>query len=220
MPNIKIQDLVATINGTSRYGAKYDTVHVETFISTDSPIPPEMSWYVPNGASIPKEILPLFNLTHVDMYPQTEADILKGTEDILQECKEESKTMETISDASKIILRSIMTKGSPKLIEGTQNYYSISYDYKLYPNDDNSFEFKVELPFAGLTMINGTSLVQTTITCPINSKVDSVKSFGLDLKTNTEVTQETVAQTPTKRPIVTFQYKQDPIFVINYSYSA
>ncbi|MEA5008247.1 hypothetical protein [Clostridium tyrobutyricum] len=217
MPNILIQDLTAIINGTSRNGAKYDTVHVETLITTDQPIPQNLNWYVPNGCSVPKEISDLFKANHIEMYPQTEENILKGTEDILEQAKSNSLPGTEI-DASKLLLRAVMKLSSLVPVEGTQNCYIVSYDYKIYPAQDNSFEFKVVLPFDGLTMINAKSLVQTTVTAPVNSKINSVKSYAADLSTNKEVTQETVVQTTTKRPIVTFQYKQDPIFVINYNY--
>jgi hypothetical protein len=217
MPNISIQDLTAIINGTSRYGAKYDTVHVETFITTDAPIPQNLNWYVPNGTSVPKEVLALFKATNLDMYPQTEEKLLSGTEDILAQAKSNNLS-DTELDASKYLLRSVMKLSSLTPVENTTNCYLLSYEYKVYPNDDGSFDFKVVLPFDGLGMVNGTSLVQTTITAPVNSKINSVKTFGADLSTGTEITQETVLTAPTQRPIVTFQYKQDPIFVINYNY--
>ncbi len=70
MANIRLQDLTATIAGTSRYnGGKWDTVHVETLLVTDEPLPNDMNWYVPAGVSIPPEALAMFNATGLSMFP-------------------------------------------------------------------------------------------------------------------------------------------------------
>lgn len=65
MPNVIIQDLTAVINGTSRQGAGYDTIHVETFIQTGSPIPLDSFYYVPNESSVPNKVLALFKLENL-----------------------------------------------------------------------------------------------------------------------------------------------------------
>lgn len=216
MPNIVIQDLNASIMGTSKYGAGYDTVHVETLINTDVEIPSDMNWYIPVGTSIPNEVYKVFSANKIDLYPQTENSILNGTEDILEQAKSNNFD-ETYSDAARLLLRSVMKLSSLEKVPKATNCYLISYEYKLYPSDDGSFQFKVVMPFDGLSMINGTSLVQTTVTCPIQSKIDSVRSYGSD-PNGTIVTEETVHAIDTEKPVVTFRYRQDPTFVITYNY--
>ncbi len=89
MPNIRLQDLTATINGTSRFnGGKWDTVHVETLLVTDEPLRTDMNWFVPAGVSEPHEVLAIFNAAGISMFPTLEANLLTGTEDIRDQAQQ------------------------------------------------------------------------------------------------------------------------------------
>jgi hypothetical protein len=86
---IRLQDVSVIINGTSRYnGNQFDTVHVETLLVMDEPIPSEEAWYVPNNASVPPEVLNFFKISGLDMNPKKASTILQGTEDIVKQSEE------------------------------------------------------------------------------------------------------------------------------------
>lgn len=217
MPNVKIQDLTAIINGTSRYGAEFDTVHVETLLVTDEPIPQEMFWYVPSGTSVPKEVLDFFKINKLDMYPMTESKILQGTEDI-RESAQANNLSDVENDAARFMLRAVMKKSTLTPVVGTTNCYIVSYDYKIYPVEPNNFEFKVVLPFDGLGIFPAGGRVQVTVTAPINSTINSVLTNGVD-QNGSEVSAEVITPIQnTMRPIVSFEYHLDPIYTIRYTY--
>lgn len=216
MVNLVIQDLTAIINGTSQYGAGYDTVHVETLLVTDQPIPPEMCWYVPSGTSVPKEVLEFFKVNKLEMYPMTEQKILEGTENI-KDSAVNNDLNDVMSDSARFMLRAIMKKSVLTPVPNTNNCYLVTYDYKIYPVEPNNFEFKVVLPFDGLNFVPG-GKVQVTLTAPINSQINPTLTKGIDAQGN-EVSGEqiTVIQN-TAKPIVNFMYQNDPTYVIRYNY--
>ena len=219
MPNVIIQDLTAVINGTSRQWAGYDTVHVDTFIQTDSPIPLDSFYYVPNGSSVPNEVLALFKLAKLDMYPMQESTILQGTENI-REIATSENLEGTIADASRLLLRSVMKKTSLTPVTGTSNCYIISYDYKLFPVEPNVFEFKVVLPFDGLTVNPSGNRIQATICAPIGSIINPIMTKGID--SNGNEIQESITSITSipniRKPIVSFEYQIDPEFTVQYNY--
>lgn len=218
MANIALQDLTATIHSTSRFnGNQYDLVHVETLLQTSEQLPPTANWFVPNGSSIPPEIANFFNARKISMYPMSEETILKGTDDVIQQAKN-NQVEETEKDVSMILLRSVMQKSNLELIAGTTNLYRIAYDYKLYPLKDipNAFEFKVQLPFEGLTVQAG-GQIKMSIMLPLGSQVNPDATQG------TVVGGQTIQEliTPINnvgRSIVSFQYQNDPDFIIQYHY--
>jgi hypothetical protein len=219
MPDIVLQDLTAIIHGTSRSnGNQFDLVHVETLLQTAQPIPNSMYWYVPNGNSIPPEITDFFKANKIEMYPMSEQKILNGTQDIIQQAQA-NNTANVEKDASMLLLRSIMVKGNLEQVTGTNNLYRVSYDYKLFPMKDNpnTYEFKVQLPFDGLSMQNGTSTIQLTVIMPLNAQINNTASTAQ--APNGQIIQEQITQIPNiTRSIVSFRYKQDPLTNIQYHY--
>lgn len=218
MPNITLQDLTAIIHGTSRSNNnQFDLVHVETLLQTTETIPPEMMWYVPNGTSIPPEVAAFFKALNIEMYPMTEQKILNGTQDVLQEAQA-NNTADVEKDTAMLLLRSIMVKGNLQLVSGATNLYHVAYDYKLFPLKDapNTYEFKVLLPFDGLTMQNGGAIQMTVIT-PLNAQIDNAASTAQT--PNGQIIPTQITQVPNiARNIVSFRYQQDPLTNIKYHY--
>lgn len=215
---IKLQDLTATITGTSRYNnGAFDTVHVETLLVTDKALPTEMNWYVPNGSSVPPEILSLFQATKLKMVPTLEENLLSGTEDIHEQAKE-GLVEEVKVDAAKLLARSIMKKTALIPVPGSTNTYLLHYDYKLYPTEQNknAFDFNITLPFDGLTLPNG-GRVQVSVLTPIAAKIDQTATKGID-ENGREITEQVVHLGNANRYVVNFGYQLDPDFTIRYVY--
>lgn len=219
MSNIKLQDLTATINGTSRYnGGKSDIVHVETLLVTDKPLPAETSWYVPVGVSVPPEVLGIFNSAKLSMFPTLEANLLTGTEDIREQAQQNNLS-EVMGDAAKLMMRAIMKKTPLTPVPDAPNTYHLSYDYKLYPVDGtpNAFDFAIRLPFDGLKLHPQGGRVQVTVLTPVGAKVDETATHGRDENGN-EIKEMVAPIQNSNRFAVHFGYQLDPDFIIRYVY--
>lgn len=216
---INMQDLTAIINNTSRYGLPYDTVHVETLLVTDEPLPMESCWFVPAGVSVPPEVMQFFNaasMANLPMYPIKEENILAGTEDIRQQA-EEGNLKEVMGDAAKFMLRAVMKKTPLIPLSGSSNTYMVTYDYKLYPVANNTFEFKFRLPFDGLELNTSGGRVQASVITPINAAIDPNGTKGT-AQNGADITEFVTAIPNTGRNMVSFYYQIDPEFVIQYRY--
>lgn len=219
MANVRIQDLTAIIHGTSKYnGGKYDTVHVENIIQTDDAINPNSVWYVPSGSSINPVAAALFKATNTVMYPRTEEELLKGTDDTKEEALKGDQTG-LIQDFSQLMMMSLIKKVTLSPIPDCTNLYSLSYDYKLYPKDETTktFEFISELPFSGLMVAPNGGAVQMTVIMPINSQIDAKATKGTDTS-GKEITELVTNIPQINRNVVTFKYQIDPLFNIVYHY--
>ena len=112
MPDIILQDLTAMLHDTSRYnGGQYDMVHVETIITTDSPIPQDKYWYVPSGVTANPIANTILKSLNMSMYPMSEEQLLAGTEDIFEQAKS-GNFDGTLEDSSKLMMLSLMKKQS------------------------------------------------------------------------------------------------------------
>lgn len=218
MANIVLQDLTAIMHSTSKYnGNQFDSVHVEILLQTDVALTPENQWYIPSGVSVPNAILEFFKATNIAMYPMLANEVIAGTEDIIAQ-SEAGNLQDVELDAAKLMLRAIMKKTSFTPVNGTSNLYMLSYDYKLYPMKEvpNSYEFKVQLPFSGLGMING-SRVQMTVIMPITAQIDPTATKGVAIN-GVEVNELVKPMENVNRNILSFEYHQDPVFTIRYHY--
>ncbi|OXS56436.1 hypothetical protein B0G93_12113 [Bacillus sp. V-88] len=215
--NIKLQDVSVILNGTSRYnGNQFDTVHVETLLVTDEPIPAEETWYVPNSNSVPPEVLNFFKIAGLDMNPKKASTILAGTEDI-KEMSESENLQGVMEDSARFMLRAIMKKAPLTSVAGATNTYVLSYDYKLYPiNETNDFQFEVRVPFDGLKLSNG-GRVQVTVMAPVGAKIDPNLTKGID-ENKREISEQIAPLSNVNRQIVSFAYQLDPDFTIYYKY--
>lgn len=215
---IRLQDVSIVINGTSRYnGNQFDTVHVETLLVMDEPIPVEETWYVPTGASVPPEVLDFFKIAGLDMNPKKASTILEGTQDILEQSEKEN-LQEVMVDSARFMLRAIMKKAPLTPISGSPNTYLLSCDYKLYPiNGTNDYEFKVHVPFDGLEVATNGGRVQLTIMTPIAAKIDPTLTKGID-ENNLEIAEQISPVANVNRNIVSFAYQIDPDFTVRYRY--
>ncbi|WP_408033826.1 MULTISPECIES: hypothetical protein [Bacillaceae] len=216
--NIRLQDVSVVINGTSRYnGNLYDTVHVETLLVMDEPIPAEETWYVPNGSSVPPEVLNFFKIAGIDMNPKKASTILQGTEDIREQAEGEN-LQGVIEDAARYMMRAVLKKTPLTAISGSPNTYLLSYDYKIYPiNNGTDYEFNIRVPFDGLTVAGNGGRVQLTIITPIGAQIDTSLTKGVD--ENGQEISELVSPVPNvNRQIVSFAYQIDPDFIVRYRY--
>jgi len=215
---ITLQDATVVINNTSRYNNKqYDTVRVETLLTTTEALPNEMTWYVPSGTSIPPEVASLFKAKNIRMFPQREETLLKGTEDIIEQSKAEN-VLGVLEDASNLLLRAVLKETPLTPITGSPNTYTLSYEYKLFPIDteNNTFEFFIILPFDGLAVAQG-GRVQMTILTPIGAKIDPNETKGI-ADTGEEISEMVADITHTNRQVVSFGWQNDPAFTVRYSY--
>lgn len=216
--NIKLQDVSVIINGTSRYNEnQYDTVHVETLLVMDEPIPAEETWYVPNNTAVPPEVLSFFNIAGMDMNPKKASTLLAGTEDILQQSEAEN-LQGVMEDSARFMMRAIMKKSPLTAISGSPYTYLLSYDYKLFPiNNGSAYEFDIRVPFDGLKVAPNGGRVQLTIVTPIGAKIDGTLTKGID--ENKQEIAELVSPIPNvNRQIVSFAYQIDPDFTVHYTY--
>jgi hypothetical protein len=216
--NIRLQDVSVVINGTSRYnGNQYDTVHVETLLVMDEPIPPEETWYVPTGSSVPPEVLYFFKIAGLDMDPKKASTILEGTQDIVEQSEKEN-LQGVMEDSARLMLRAIMKKAPLTPISGSPNTYLLSYDYKLYPiNGTGDYEFKIHVPFDGLLVAPNGGRVQLTIMTPIGATIDPSLTKGTD-ENNNEIGEQISPVPNVNRNIVSFAYQLDPDFTVHYKY--
>ena len=223
MVNIILQDLTAIIHGTSTSitnpAKKYDLVHVETLLKTSEPLPPTANWYVPNGTSIPPEIADFFKARNISMYPMSEETILQGTEDVIAQAKN-NQVENTEKDVSMILLRAVMTKSNLTIVADANNLYHVAYDYKLYQVKDipNTYEFKVQLPFNGLAIpTGGQAKIKMAVLLPLDAQVNPNATKGIVVGGQT--IQQLTTQIPNVgRQVVSFEYHNDPDFVIQYHY--
>lgn len=219
MANVRLQDLTAIIHNTSRSnGGKYDLVHVENLIQTDTPVESTLSWYVPAGVSPTPIASELLKSSKLAMYPRTEAELLDGTQDIIQEAQN-GKASDLIDDFAKLMMLCMMKKATLTPVEGATNLYILSYDYKLFPNSTTptNFKFSTELPFKGLTMASNGGKVQMTVLMPLGAVIDPNATKGT--APNNPNIQEQIVNIPSiNRNTVTFRYKIDPLFDIVYHY--
>lgn len=216
--NIKLQDVTATIHQTSLYnGGKFDTIHVESLIVTDQPIPNTDTWYVPNSKPIDPLFNSIFQIAKMNPEPTNASliqDRINGFSDALQQAQNGNNT-KTDQNIVTLALLSVLSKTTLQPIEETQNTYLLSYDYKLFPINPKMFEFKITLPFAGFVIPNNQDEIQVTVVTPISAKI--VEAVGIDSANNPIVGQ--MANFPTSRKqAVSFDYRIDPKFTIKYQY--
>lgn len=220
--NIKLQDFTATIHRTSQQnGGQFDTIHVESLIITDQPIPAEDTWYIPNSKPIDPLFKEIFQETKVNPEPTQAAliqDRITAFANALTDATS-GNTDKTKNDIVTLALLSVLSKTTLNPVESTANTYILSYDYKLFPTvaGNNIFEFKVTLPFLGFIIPDNGDEIQITVVTPIGATIDQANTKGIDK--NGQAIQPQYASFPTSRKqAVSFDYRIDPEFTIRYHY--
>lgn len=217
MPNIKLQDVTIFVNGTSRYNKNaFDTVLVKTLLQSDEPITDE--YYVPSGVTANPDIFKILDLQGLEITPFRASTLLEGTEDI-QEQALNGNPSETLSDAAKLLLLSLMKKSQLVPVVGSKNTYELTYEYKIFPlkENPNSYQFEIRVPFDGLGIHPQGGRVEVTVILPRMAQVDGNLTKGVD-EQGVEI-QEVLYPTPNvNRQIVTFSYQKDPLFTIRYNH--
>ncbi|MBL4933935.1 hypothetical protein [Clostridium paridis] len=216
MPNVLLQDLNAVIHGTSRHGLPYDIAHVTILLQTDSQIPPELEWAIPHVEDIPPKALNLIKDGKTPIYPMLKSKLREGLSDFFTNV--DSNNMEgTLEDIEQALLLTSMHVTTIEPLENNDCRYVISYKYRLYPVEQNIFDFKVLLPFDGLGMINGSKL-QVTLVSPIGSAIDPVITDAKDFNGQSVANEQIAPIALVGKQIVSFEIHQDPIFTIRYHY--
>ncbi|MDC3416675.1 hypothetical protein [Aquibacillus salsiterrae] len=180
MPNIKLQDVMIFVNGTSRYNKNaFDTVLIKTLLHSDEPITEE--YYVPSGVTANPDIFKILELQGLEITPFKASTLLKGTEDI-QEQALNGNPSETLSDAAKLLLLSLMEKSQLVPVAGSKNTYELTYEYKIFPQQGNanSYEFEIRVPFDGLGIHPQGGRVEVTVVLPRMAELDGNLTKGVD----------------------------------------
>ncbi|MCK1981984.1 MULTISPECIES: hypothetical protein [Peribacillus] len=216
MPNIKMQEATVVVHGGSRFNNSYDTVMVHTTIITDAPLTDE--YFVPSGSSLSNEAIALIKKHGLEFRPYRETDLLTGTEDVLADAIS-GNIVETEKDVAKLLLRSSLLKGQLTQVTqaGSSYVYELRYDYKIFPQENGSYQFEIRLPFDGTRMLNGSS-VQLTVITPKGVTVNDVETKGLD-ENGLEIQEQITQLTATNRLAVSFHYQLDPLFIVNYTHT-
>jgi len=219
MSILKLQDATVLIHSASRYnGNLYDEVYVQTSIVTEGPLTD--NYYVPAGVSLHAAALELLKHSGLEYRPYHESELLTGTENIFESAKN-GDVPDTINDATRLILLSVLKKQPLNLVaqNGNVHVYDLRYSYKIYPivGAPDSYEFSIRLPFDGITMPNG-SKVQLTVVTPSQATIDQGVTKGIDV--NGAEIQETVSQlVQTGKMVAEFTYQIDPLFTVRYVYN-
>lgn len=217
MPNIRLQDVMIFVNGTSRYNNNaFDTVSVKTTIVSDEPITDE--YYVPSGVTANPAILEILKLQNLEVTPFKASTLLAGTEDVQTQALN-GNPAGTLEDAAKLLLLSLLKKSTLVPVAGSANTYELSYEYKIFPlqNQPNSYEFQIRVPFDGLGMTNG-SRVEVTVILPRFAALDETATQGKDIN-GVEIKEIFYDLPNVNRKAVTFAYQIDPLFTIRYTHT-
>ena len=219
MANIKLQDVMVFVNGTSRYNNnEFDTVLVKTMIQTDEPITEE--YYVPNGTTVNPAILELLKLQNLEVTPFQANTLLAGTEDIQTQALNGNPSG-TLEDAAKLLLLSMLKKTTLVPIASSNNLYELSYEYKLYPLTSlglpESYEFQIRVPFDNLGIVTG-GRVEVSVILPRFAALDEQNTHGVDLN-GQEISEIFYDMPNVNRKAVTFAYQNDPLFTVRYTHT-
>lgn len=219
MANIKLQDVMVFVNGTSRYNNnEFDTVLVKTMIQTDEPITEE--YYVPNGTTVNPAILELLKLQNLEVTPFQANTLLAGTEDIQTQALNGNPSG-TLEDAAKLLLLSMLKKTTLVPISGSNNLYELSYEYKLFPLTSlglpDSYEFQIRVPFDNLGVATG-GRIEVSVVLPRFTTLDEPNTHGVDLN-GQEISEIFYDMPNVNRKAVTFAYQNDPLFTVRYTHT-
>ncbi|WP_047982117.1 hypothetical protein [Ornithinibacillus contaminans] len=217
MPNIKLQDVMIFVNGTSRYNKNsFDTVLVKTLLHSDEPIKDE--YYVPSGITANPELFKILDLQGLEITPFKASTLIEGTEDI-QEQALNGNPSETLSDAAKLLLLSLLKKSQLVPVAGSNNTYELTYEYKIFPVEpnSNSYEFEIRVPFDGLGIHPQGGRVEVTVILPRMVELDGSLTKGID-EQGAEINEVSYPVPNVNRQVVTFSYQKDPLFTIRYNH--
>jgi hypothetical protein len=218
--NIKLQDFTATIHKTSQLNnGQFDLIHVETLIVTDQPMPQEEVWYVPNQKPIDASYKATLEANHTNPQPMSGTEMNKRISDFQDAIQkaQEGNDQETKEDMDTLALLHVLSKTNLKPIESTSNAYILSYDYRLYPISQNTFEFQVVLPFNGLIIGDNGDEVQITVVAPIGAVIDQQLTKGIDTNGN-QIPPQYAGFPTSRKQAVSFDYRIDPTFTVRYHY--
>jgi hypothetical protein len=212
MYNCQFVESIITVIDSSRHGLKYDIAHVEYLFSTNTPIPQDESFFVPGIELMPDNILQILKLGNFEFVPIPKSEVVNSLNNYLQEVQENKKD-ETLADSMIGISTSYMNiiKANPL----ASNFYRLSYDYAIYPENDNSFIIYAKLPIKGFTLPAGGQTRFITI-LPVNAKYDPTATKGVAL--NNPDIQEQATNIANGRTVLSFFYQNDPDFTVKYKY--
>lgn len=217
MPNVILQDLNAVIHGTSRHGLEYDIAHVTILLQTDSPIPSELQWAIPHVEDIPQKAINFIKDGTTPIYPMLKSKLREGLTDFLDNV-DNNNMAGTLEDIEQALLLTAMHVTPIEPLENNDCRYIISYKYRLYPIEPNTFDFKVLLPFDGLNLYPSGGRLQVTVVSPIGSQIDPNITDAKDFNGQSVANEQINPIGLVNKQVVSFAIQQDPIFTIRYRY--
>ena len=191
MSNVILQDLNAVIHGTSKHGLSYDVAHVTILLQTDTPIDPKLQWAIPHIEDIPQKALNLISDGKTPIYPMLKSKLRSEISDILTDI-DNNNMAKTLDDVEKALLLTAMHITNIEPLESNNGRYIISYKYRLYPVSPNTFDFKVLLPFDGLTLSPNGGKLQVTFISPIGATINPAITDAKDIN-GKDVAEEKIA---------------------------
>ncbi|MHB1420828.1 MAG: hypothetical protein ACYCX4_14825 [Bacillota bacterium] len=213
MPNCSLQDAVITVTSASRYGLPYDLAHVETIFQLDSQLQPEDVFLVPGDQFIPNEIMNILRLAKLDFTPMSKSEVVANLSDFTQEVTEQNREA-VIADAA-IGLAAVYMKPVQFQQIGSSNLYRVSYDYTIFPNQDNNFYVYARLPFRSFPLSTG-GQIRLVVVLPAGAQFDPAETQGVAL--NGQVIEEQQAVAANDKQVISFFYQNDPDFTVKYRY--
>jgi len=214
MYDVQLHETVMTVSPTSRYNAKFDIVHVETIIKTAQPIPSEDIFFVPSMDKVPSHILEILELGGFCFEPIPMSEVTRQISNFEQAVKNGTKE-ETLADAMVGLGAKFMKQ--VKMTPIGDNFYRISYDFALMPEDDGSFVIQTTLPHKGFNMPRA-GQVRFIVVLPTNAKCDRDATKGEVEGSHQIIDEPTPPNVANGRQVVSFFYQNDPKFTVKYKY--
>ncbi|MDU1413436.1 MAG: hypothetical protein E6929_11550 [Clostridium sp.] len=217
MPQVILQDANIVVHGTSRHGLDYDIAHVTMLIQTNEPIPEDLEWAIPHIEDIPDKAINLIRDGKTAIYPMLKTKIRQDISNILDNVDNGNQS-ELLDDIEKALLLTCMHITNIESLDNEKKLYVISYKYRLYPVDANTFDFKVLLPFDGLEMSPSGGKLQITFIAPIGAIINTEVTDAKDFQGQSVAHEAISPISLVNKNAVSFEIHQDPIFTIRYNY--
>ncbi len=212
MYNCRNQETIITVIPTSRHGQPFDIARVEAMFQLDEQLPETETLLVPQMELIPQDLLQALKLLNVHLAPMPESYVNQALSDYAQETADPNRDKETREDSAIGLVRKYLVK-IPAQKVGTDNYYRVSYEYSLFPDENGFYNIYATLPFKGFNMPTG-SQIRFITALPVGAQIDRDATRGTDL--NQQLVDEQVTDVAAGRQIVSFFWQNDPDFVVKY----
>lgn len=211
MYNCISQETLITVIPTSRHGQLYDIAKVEATFQLDGPINENDPLLVPQMELIPNDILEMLRISKVNLSPIPESYVIQALSDYGIESSDPNREQETKEDAMLGLVRKYLTKVVPQQI-GTDYFYRVSYEYTVFPSNNQSYFLYSAVPFKGFNFTPGN--IRFISILPFGTRV--VNTSGTDI--NSQPLQADIDDVAQGKPVISYYWQNDPDFIVEYSY--